>query len=362
MFSAIKGRVAAFVGLVACGVVGSALYAQTQTPAATPPAAAPAPFPGVNAMNNPFRMVADWPTMPSDMKWGPVIGIVPDGEGGTWIHQRADPPIIRFDKAGKVAKSFGTGLFVQAHGFCRDREGNFWAGDGGAFLATTGEEIPEAKGRGYQFFKFSPEGKLLLTLGKAGVSKAAADTFISPTACAVAPNGDVIIADGHIPRGSSAQQDGDRLVRFTKDGTFVKSWGKQGSAPGEFMGPHALAYDSQGRLFVADRSNNRIQIFDKDMKFVDEWRHFGRPSGIAIMKNDTIIVADSESGKTIGGPDGRVVRNPGWKNGIRIGSAKDGSLQYFIEGTDPEGMGADELGNIFAGLTGKAILQRWVRK
>jgi hypothetical protein len=141
------------------------------------------------------------------------------------------------------------------------------------------------------------------------------------------------------------------------------------------MGPHALAYDSQWRLFVADRSNNRVQIFDKDMKFVDEWKHFGRPSGVAILKNDTLIVSDSESNRRIGGPPdapeggGNAVRNPTWKNGIRIGSAKDGSLKYFIEGTQPEGMAADELGNIFAGLTGGCdasksggCLQKFVRK
>jgi sugar lactone lactonase YvrE len=317
---------------------------------------------GKNAMSNPFRMVENWPTMPPDLKWGAVIGIVPTGDGGAWIHQRADPPIVRFDPSGKIVKTFGNGLFVQAHGFCRDRDGNFWAGDGGAFVATTGEDIPEAKGRGFQFFKFSPEGKMLVTLGKAGVSKAGPDTFISPTACAVAPNGDVVIADGHIPRGASTQRDGDRIVRFTKDGKFVNAWGKQGTGPGEFTGPHAVAFDSQERLFVADRSNNRIQIFDKDMNFVDEWRHFGRPSGIAIMKDDTLIVADSESGKLIVGFDGRVPRNPGWKQGIRIGSAKDGSLKYFVDGTDPEGMAADEVGNIFAGLTGRAVLQKWVRK
>ena len=143
-------------------------------------------------------------------------------------------------------------------------------GDSGPF----GDD-PSKAGRGYQFFKFSPEGKLLLTLGKAGVSKAGRDTFIAPTACAVAPNGDIFIADGHFPRPSTSQQDGDRIVRFTSDGEFIDSWGQKGSGPGEFDGPHALAVDSQGRLFVADRSNNRIQVFDSEMNFVDDWRHFG---------------------------------------------------------------------------------------
>jgi len=312
---------------------------------------------GTNAMSNPYRMLDGWPQMPPTIRWGAVIGIIPDGQGGTWIHHRSNPPIIKFDSAGRLLKSFGNDMFVQAHGFCMDRDGNLWAGDSGPFA-----DNPATAGRGFQLFKFNQDGKLLLTLGKAGVSKAGPDTFIGPTSCAIAPNGDVVVADGHIPRGTSSQQDGDRIVRFTTDGKFVGSWGRQGSGPGEFIGPHALAFDSRGRLFVADRSNNRIQIFDRDMTFVDEWRHFGRPSGIAILKDDTLIVADSESGKRISGPDGNVVRNLGWKNGIRFGSAKDGSLLHFVDGTDPEGLAADEMGNVFAGLTSRPILQKWIKK
>jgi sugar lactone lactonase YvrE len=320
-------------------------------------------------MANPYRMLEQWPHF-GEIKSGAAIGIIPDGKGGTWLHHRSEPPIIHFDASGKILKNFGDKMFVQAHGFCQDRDGNFWAGDSGPFT-----DVPGAAGRGFQMFKFSPDGKVLLTLGKAGVSKAGPDTFVGPTACAIAPNGDVIVADGHWPRPTTAQQDGDRLIRFTKAGQFVKDYGKMGSKPGEFMGPHALAFDSQGRLFVADRSNNRVQVFDKDMNFVDEWRHFGRPSGVAILKDDTLIVADSESNRRIGGPPqapeggGNAVRNLGWKNGIRIGSAKDGSLKYFIPGTRPEGMAADEAGNIFGGLTGGCetspsggCLQKFVKK
>jgi sugar lactone lactonase YvrE len=315
-----------------------------------------------SAMNNPYRMIENWPRLAPNMKWGAAIGIIPDGKGGAWMHFRGEPPIVHFDAAGNMVKSFGEGLIVQAHGFCMDRDGNLWAGD------NPFGDNPAEKGKGFQFFKFSPDGKLLLTLGKAGVAKASEDTFVGPNACTIAPNGDIVIADGHVPRPSHAQQDGDRIVRFTKDGKFVGTWGKQGSGPGEFWGPHALAYDSQGRLFVADRSNNRVQILDKDMKYVDEWRHFGRPSGIAILKDDTLIVSDSESNR---GKDPKTgtVRNPGWQSGIRIGSAKDGSLKYFIANTKPEGLAADESGNIFGGLTiecefskSGGCLQKWVKK
>jgi len=325
--------------------------------------------PWTSTMASPYRVIPNWPRL-GDIKPGAAIGIIPDGKGGTWLHHRSEPPILHIDASGNVDRRFGNGMFVQAHGFCQDRDGNFWAGDSGPFA-----DNPATKGRGFQLFKFSPDGKVLLSLGKAGVSKAGTDTFIGPTACAIAPNGEIIVADGHWPRPTDAQQDGDRLVRLKTDGTFVAQYGKMGTAPGEFMGPHALAFDSQGRLFVADRSNNRVQVFDRNLQFVDEWRHFGRPSGIAILKDDTLIVADSESSQVIGGPPqapeggGNVVRNPGWGNGIRIGSAKDGSLRYYVQGTRPEGMGADNEGNVFAGLTGGCdaspsggCLQKWVKK
>jgi DNA-binding beta-propeller fold protein YncE len=349
--------------------------------AAPATAAPPYPAPGsagarggyptwTSAMASPLRVTPNWPQL-GDIKPGAAIGIIPDGKGGTWLHHRSEPPILHIDVSGKVDRRFGHGMFVQAHGFCQDRDGNFWAGDSGPFA-----DNAATKGRGFQLFKFSPDGKVLLSLGKAGVSKAdKATTFIGPTACAIAPNGEIIVADGHWPRPTDAQQDGDRLVRIKTDGSFVAEYGRLGTGPGEFMGPHALAFDSQGRLFVADRSNNRVQIFDRTMQFVDEWRHFGRPSGIAILRDDTLIVADSESSQFIGGPPeapeggGNKIRNAGWGNGIRIGSAKDGSLRAFVQGTRPEGMGADNEGNVFAGLTGNCdtspsggCLQKWVKR
>ena len=307
---------------------------------------------GSNTMHNPYLMLGGWATLPEGVEWGAVIGIIPDGEGGVWIQHRSEPPIMWFDSTGTVNESFGEGMFVMAHGFCRDHDGNFWAGDSGPL-----RDDPRTAGRGYQFFKFDPDGELLLTLGQAGISSAGRDTFIAPTACAVAPNGDIIIADGHFPRPSTSQQDGDRIVRYTTDGEFVDAWGQKGSGPGEFDGPHALAFDSQGRLFVADRSNNRVQIFDQNMNFVDMWLHFGRPSGLAILADDSLFVADSESSKVIAGK----LQNPGWKNGVRFGSAKDGALLGFINGTDPEGLAVDELGNVWAGLTSTPILQKWVK-
>jgi DNA-binding beta-propeller fold protein YncE len=319
-------------------------------------------------MTNPYRMVLGWPHLGS-IRPGAAIGILPDGSGGVWLQHRSVPAIVHLNSAGDIVKQFDVS-FSSSHGLCRDSDGNFWAVDGGTFVDSADTGV-----RGNQVFKYSPDGKLLLTLGKAGVGKAGTDTFLNPSACAATPDGNIVIADGHWPRPSSMQQDGDRLVWFTRDGRFIKEFGRKGSKPGEFMGPHGLAFDSRGRLFVADRSNNRLQIFDKDMNFVDEWRHFGRPSGVVILKDDTLVVADSESSWAIAGPPdapeggGSVVRNPGWQNGIRIGSAKDGALHQFIPNTRPEGLGADDSGIVYSGLTGGCdaspsggCLQKFIRE
>jgi len=322
-----------------------------------------------STMDSPYEMVENWPTLLPGQEWGAAIGLIPDDTGGLWMLFRSEPPINYINADGQITKSFGEGMIVQAHGFCMDHDGNLWAGDSGPF----GDDA-SSRGRGFQIHKFSPDGELLLSLGQAGVSRAGTETFIGPTACAAMPDGNIVIADGHWPRPSNAQQDGDRLVVITPDGEFVREVGKMGAGPGEFMGPHALAYGVDGLLYVADRSNNRVQILDENLEFVDDWRHFGRPSGVTVLEDGTFVVADSESGARLPGPPiapeggGSSARNPGFQVGVRIGQT-NGSLQYFIPGTRPEGMAADNLGNIFAGLTSGCdvsrsggCLQKWVRK
>jgi sugar lactone lactonase YvrE len=173
----------------------------------------------------------------------------------------------------------------------------------------------------------------------------------------VAPNGDIFVADGHGGKSNA------RIVKFSKDGKFLKEWGKKGSGPGEFDAPHALAFDSRGRLFVGDRGNSRIQIFDQDGKFLQEWKQFGRPSGIFIDKNDNLFVADSQSNST---------QNPGWKRGIRVGSAKDGSVVAFIPDPEPnpdrsgtssaEGVVVDTEGNIYGAEVGSMSVKKYVKR
>jgi DNA-binding beta-propeller fold protein YncE len=196
-----------------------------------------------------------------------------------------------------------------------------------------------------------------MALGKAGVAGDSQETFNQPSAVAIAANGDIFVADGH---GGDSNA---RIVKFSKEGKFLMTWGKKGSGPGDFNIPHALAFDSKGRLFVADRGNNRIQIFDQQGKFITEWKQFSRPSGISIDRNDVIYVADSESGS--------VAKDHGaWKRGMRIGSARDGSVKFFIPdpvenatGTSAaEGVAVDANGVIYGAEVGPKDLKKYVRK
>ena len=279
------------------------------------------------------------------MKFGAVISVDADSRGNIWVFHRNDPTILQFAPSGKLLKSFGAGMFVQPHGMTIDRDGNLWVTD-----------AQNKDGKGQQVFKLSPDGKVLMTLGKAGVAAEGPDTFNGPTDVVTAPNGDIFVSDGHVANSNG------RIVRFSKDGKFIKAWGKRGKGPGEMDTPHAIAMDSRGRLFVADRGNSRIQIFDQDGKFIDQWKQFGRPSGVSIDKNDTIYVVDSQS---------NVMLNPGYKRGLYVGSAKDGKVTAFVPfvEADPdknnnagmEGVAADAMGNVYVGETTTQTLRKFVK-
>lgn len=344
-------RIACAIAILAAGGLS---LAQTRAP--------------TNSLPNPYASITNWGTLPDGRTWGSTSAVAIDPDGtSVWVGERCaefrppsqvDPyrpfgcdgskldPILKFDASGKLLKSFGAGLLLFPHGIHVDRDGNVWITDG------------LGRGnKGHQVFKFSPEGKVLLTLGKPNKPGSGPDEFNAPSAVVTAPNGDIFVADGH---GGNTNA---RIVKFSRDGKFINTWGKKGSGPGEFDIPHAIAMDSQGRLFVGDRQNNRIQIFDQDGKFLDQWTQFSRPSGIYIDKNDTIYVADSES-------ESVAKNHEGWKRGIRIGSAKDGSVAALIpdpvekiKGTSAaEGVAADTAGNVYGAEVGPKRVMKYVRK
>jgi DNA-binding beta-propeller fold protein YncE len=321
-------------------VAAGAVYSQTVAPTNN----LPDPYHGA-----PFGM------MPEGRTWGSTAGVALDPDGtSVWVAERcggnscADsnlPPVLKFDASGKLVQSFGAGMFIFPHGMFVDPQGNVWVTD-----------AQGKNGKGHQVFKFSPQGTVLLALGKKGVAGTGPDEFNAPSSVLIAPNGDIFVGDGH---GGDTNS---RIVKFDKNGKFIKTWGKKGSAPGEFDTPHALAMDSRGRLYVGDRNNNRIQIFDQDGNFIAQWPQFSRPSGVYIDRNDNIYVADSESESVSKNHDG-------WKRGIRVGKATDGSVSAFIP--DPvekatgssaaEGVAADVAGNIFGAEVGPKRLMKYVR-
>jgi len=317
---------------------------------------------------NPYRAVDGWAKLTEGRPMGAVGDLAMDPNGlHIWAIIRCtatDPkrfgnecldsdldPILEFDLKGNVVKSFGGGMFIWPHGIDVDQEGNVWITD-----AVSAKKTPPGK-RGHQVVKFSPDGKVLLTLGTPGVPGSDSNKLNTPCDVVVATNGDIFVADGH-----SFDRGNNRIVKYSKDGKFIKAWGQTGYAPGEFRMPHAIAIDSQGRVFVADRGNNRIQIFDQEGKFLAQWTQFGRPSGIAFDDKGQIYVTDSESDN---------VENPGWEMGIRIGDARTGWVTAFIlypwgdprvvEGTGAEFVAVDRDGNLYGGEARTRRIQKYVR-
>jgi len=346
------------VSLTAIAMLAAAGLALAQTAAQVPP---------INTAPNPYRSIDNWAKLPEGRTWGSTGGVDIDPDGmSVWVAERcgafAPPssfkpgqpfacdgspldPILKFDATGKLVKSFGAGMFILPHGIHVDRAGNVWVTDGIG-----------GNGKGHQVIKFSPDGKELMRLGRAGVAGSGPDEFNAPSAVYVAPNGDIFVADGHGGNTNS------RIVKFSADGKFIKTWGHKGAAPGEIDIPHTLAMDARGRLFVGDRQNNRIQIFDQDGNFLDQWLQFSRPSGVYI-RDGIIYVADSESESVSKNHDG-------WKRGIRIGRVDDGKVTAFIPdpvdkttGTSAaEGVAVDAAGNIYGAEVGPRRLMRYVKE
>jgi sugar lactone lactonase YvrE len=316
---------------------------------------------------NPAPVVTrNWGQLPAGRKWGTTAGIDIDPvDGNVWAYERCGAgtagggpvdcdntpvdPIFKFDrKTGAVLANFGKGVMVTPHGIAVDKQGNVWIADFSGNKEGT---------KGHQVHKFSPKGEKLLSLGIAGKPGNADGQFNQPNDVVVGPDGSIYVADGHDAQGmttANAVADGlkrgatSRISKFSPDGKFIKSWGKIGVRHGEFRTPHALAFDSRGRLWVADRGNHRIEIFDQNGTYLESRYMFSRPSGLFI-RGDTVYVIDSES---------TPFTHPNWHDGVRIGPVDEDRVTGFIppferddrvyQGTAGEGVAVDADGNVYA--------------
>jgi sugar lactone lactonase YvrE len=368
-------------GCVAARATGASVEAKTPPDTNEP----------TNDGPNPYRTIEHWAKLPDGRKMGSTSAIDIDKDGvSVWVAERCgvnsclDPltreikkmdVIFKFDANGNVLKSFGSGMFVAPHGIYVDKDDNIWVTDyqdnapsppdgrGAGRGATQRGSMDPPPGAtiGHQVFKFSPDGKLLMTIGKPGGAPEP-ECCYQPNDVIVAKNGDIFVAEGH---GTGK----NIIFKFDKNGKQIKHWGKYGSAPGEFDQPHSLAFDSKGRLYVADRNNNRIQIFDQDGNYISELHQWSRPSGIFIDKRDNLYSADSES-------ESVSQNHNGWHRGLRVGDLKDGKIVSFIpdpntktRATDnytgtsaAEGVAVDAKGNIYGAEVGPQDLKKYVKK
>ena len=259
-----------------------------------------------------YVMDPSWPKpLPEGIEWGQVPNVTIDEDGYIYAFHRSDPPVLKFDKEGNLVDSFGSTNWVATpHGFRVTPDGDIWATD----------YNPQS---GHTITKIDTSGRILLRLGARGFIGTGPNTFNGPTDVAQAPDGSFFVADGHW---------NNRIVKFDKDGRYVMEWGKKGSEQGDLNVPHTIVIDRRGRVLVGDRSNERIQIFNQDGEYLDEWDQFGRPSGMFIDQNDVLYVADYEKLRR-----------------VTYGSAEDGTVTGFIEGSEPEGIVVDAEGNVYTG-------------
>ncbi len=323
----------------------------------------------INNLPNPYETVRNWGTLPDNRNWGSVSAVHVDIDGRhIWAGDRCGAnscagsdvdPIVKLDPDGNVVMSFGAGLILWPHGMEVDSEGNVWVVDARSANAQELQSFPNAAGKGHQVIKFSPQGEVLLVLGTPGEAGNLPTHFSEPNDVLVAPDGSIFVAETHSAQftdEADAPIAKSQISKFAPDGTFIKSWGEWGYEDGQLRSPHALGMDSKGRLFVADRGNRRIQIFDQEGTHLDTWYQFSRISGIFIDDNDVLYAIDSESDQNY---------NPGWRKGMRIGSADTGEVWYFIPehnaerpsgmggfGSMGEGVTVDAAGNIYAGEVG----------
>lgn len=316
-------------------------------------------IPPLNDLPNPYVSEDNWVDLPEERTWGSTAGVDIDPDGiHLWAIDRCGAntcagsdldPILKIDPNGNVVESFGAGMIIFPHGIHVDRDGNVWVTDGQG----PNPDNPATAGKGHVALKFSPTGELLLTLGEPGVGGDGTDhRLFTPNDVVTDAEGNIYVGDGHGGQNLNAPPDAvARIAVFDRNGQYLRSWGRLGSGPGEFRTPHGLDIDSMNRLIVADRGNNRLQIFELDGTYIGELRQFGRPSGLYITDDDMLYVADSES-------QFENSQNPGWLTGIRVGSLRDGIVDFRITGTveaypngsNPEGVAVDAAGNVYGAV------------
>lgn len=326
------------------------------------------PITGEGIPNPGPTVTANWGELPAGREWGSTAGIdIDPNDGHIWAYERCGAssfgggvpvncdnnpvdPIFKFDRnTGEILANFGGGVMVTPHGIHVDADGNVWVTD----------FVGNADGtKGHQVHKFSPSGDLLMSLGTAGQAGDGPDHFNQPNDVITGPDGSIYVSDGHSGqdmRTNDEMEEGrqsgatGRIVKFTADGEFIKEWGQIGVRHGEFRTPHAMAFDSKGRLWVADRGNHRLEIFDQDGNYLESRYQYGRISGLFITADDVVYAIDSESSPT---------NHPGWLNGVRIGPVDEDRIIGFIppferesrvyQGTAGEGVAVDADGNIYA--------------
>ncbi|MGH9340457.1 MAG: peptidyl-alpha-hydroxyglycine alpha-amidating lyase family protein [Acidobacteriota bacterium] len=229
-----------------------------------------------------YRPGGEWPQLPEGYTWGEVSGVAVDRDGEVLVFHRGEHPLMEFKQDGTFIRSWGEGSVARAHGLRVDANNNIWVTDVGSHTVT----------------KYDQQGNVLLILGEKGVAGEDESHFNQPADVAVASNGDIFVADGY---GNS------RVVKFDKDGKFIKAWGKKGTGQGEFNLVHAVVLDPQGRLYVGDRENNRIQIFDQDGNFIDMWTDVGAPFGLAISGDKLYIATGRDQNVNIVDLEGTVL-------------------------------------------------------
>ena len=309
--------------------------------------------PALRGLPNPNpTVIEDWGKLPNGREWGSTAGADIGPDGHVWAYDRCGggldggcdtnlvDPIVKYHKdTGELLAAFGAGVFVTPDGLHVADDGNVWATDFAGNADGT---------KGHQVHKFSPTGELLMSLGTAGQPGSGPGQLNQPNDVITTPEGIIFVADGH--SGQSARPgpgSTGRILKYTAEGEFLMEWGEIGIGPGEFRTPHALELDSRGRLFVADRGNHRIQIFDQNGNYLDSYYQFSRISGLFMTDDDMLYAIDSE---TSGG------NHPGWATGIRIGSAHADVVTAFIPGhayqerpwnTAGEGVAVDADGNVY---------------